>query len=252
MDLFKFLRKQKTDSFEELLKKAATNQYYRGEFEKRILTENLVVLTNNKFEDEGFIKLRADTQISIYTYADKRIPVFTSPARITDKGIFKGNKQYFQAKGADIFELLKGANLILNPYSDYGKEFSAEEIQNLLNGNPGSLRQITYEKTTPIQIGQPAIYPTEIIKDLIDLFSKKTEVKAAYLGWFHDPATADPPHYIFAFETTGEWRTLTNEAGFIAQHHLGNDQIVDFLQINGKGSLESYFIKETKPFYTKL
>lgn len=252
MNLLKFLKNKKPDSFEDLLKKAATDQSYRAEFEKRILTEELIVLTGNKFEGEsGLIKMEVGAKISIFSYADKRIPIFTSPERIFDKGLFKGYPQYFQAKGADIFEFLKGANLILNPYSNYEKSFSAEDVQNLLNGDPGSLRQIKYDKTTPIKIGQPAIYPTEIVKDLIDLFSKKPEVEAAYLGWFHDPATSDPPHYIFAFETTGEWRTLSNEAGFIAQHHLGNDQIVDFLQINGTGSLESYFIKETTPFYLK-
>ena len=36
-------------------------------------------------------------------------------------------------KGQDLFTLTKGANFILNPYSENQKECTAEEIEMLLN-----------------------------------------------------------------------------------------------------------------------
>jgi hypothetical protein len=253
MDLFKFLKKKKADSFEDLLKKAATDPSSRAEFVKRILTEDLVVLTGNKFEGEaGLIRMEVGAKISIFSYADKRIPIFTSPERIFDKGLFKGNPQYFQAQGADIFELLKGANLILNPYSDYGKAFTPVEVQNLLQGRLTDLKEIKYDKATPIKIGQPAKYPTEIVAALKMLFKTKPDVLTAYLGWFHDPATVDPPHYIFAIETTGDWRSLSDEVGFIGNQFMPDNEIFDLVKITkDDGFLNDYFTKQTKPFYTK-
>jgi hypothetical protein len=125
-------------------------------------------------------------------------------------------------------------------------------VQNLLDGRLTTLNEIKYDKVTPIRIGQPAKYPTEIVKALIELFKTKPDVVGAYLGWFHDPATVDPPHYIFAIETTGDWRSLSDEAGFIGNQYMSDSEIFDLVQItNNSGFLNDYFIKETKPFYIK-
>ncbi len=253
MDLFKFLKRKQEYNFEELLKKAATDPSCRVEFIKRILTENLIVLTSNKFEGEGLIKMEVGAKINIFSYADKRIPIFTSPERIFDKGLFKGNPQYFQAKGIDIFELLKGASLILNPYSDYGKEFNSGEIERLLDGSyfSNEPRQIVVEKATEVRIGHPVNYPTDVVKALIELYSSKPDVIAGYLAWIHDTATDVPPHYIFAIDTKGDYRDVVKKAGDIVQGFLGFDEIFDFIQISNQGGISDYFLNSTQPFYTK-
>jgi len=158
--------------------------------------------------------------------------------------------QYISASGQDIFTFLKGAKIILNPYSDYGKKFDPQEIERLLDGTYFKSRQIEIKKDTQVRIGQPAKYPTEVVNSLIKLFSNRPDVVAAYLGWIHFPETADPPHYIFAIETNGDWRTISDEAGAVAQEIIGPDEIIDFVQIDRK-KVNDYFINKTKPFYTK-
>lgn len=254
MDLLKFLKKKETHSFEELLRKAVAEPAYRSEFIKRILTEKLVVITKDQSGPEGYSIAQKDTLVNIRSLADGSIPVFTSTDRIFDKGIVKEQINFLACKGEDLFNLVKGAKVALNPYSDFGKNFTAEEIQSLLNGTylNDNVKKIVVKKSIKVRIGQPAKYPTEIEKSLVKLFSGKPDVVAAYLAWIHDPSSDDPPHYIFAIETNGNWQSINEEAGFTAQQFLGPNEIIDIVQITGKGGFEDYFINSTKPFYRAL
>jgi hypothetical protein len=241
------------NALESVLRKSVTEPAYRPEFYRLLLSEELVVLTKPNCLEEGSYTLQEDTTVDISTLDDGRIPVFTSTDRIFDKGVIKEKVPFLAMKGADLFGLAKGAKYILNPYSDYGKELLAEEVTNMLDGTvlEAKHKQITIEKETQVLIGQPAIYPQKVVNSLRTLFSTKPVVKAAYLGWIHDPASADPPHLIIGLDLDGEDPSVTNEAGFTAYQHLQPDEIVDFIRIRNGGSLVDYFVRETTPFYVR-
>ena len=155
-------------------------------------------------------------------------------------------------KGKDLFDLAKGATFLLNPYSDYGKELIPDEIEKMLSGDIFSpSRTITVEKKTEVQIGQPAKYPAEIVNALKQLFSNRPQIKTGYLGWIYDPASGQPPHYIFALDGDGDINNVTNEAGFTARQFLGQDEFVDFIKIDSNGGISDYFLKQTEPFYKR-
>jgi hypothetical protein len=252
MNLLKFLKKEKAYSFEMLLQKAADKPAYRMEFLKRILTENLLILTNENTLAEGLYKLQKDTIVHVLTLSDGRVPIFTSKERIFDKGIFKKDSNFLEAKGKDIFEFLKGATLILNPYSDYSKEFLPDEVERLLKGTFFESKQIVVKKNTEVAIGQPAKYPTEVVKALTKIFSNKANVIAAYVGWIYDPKSGDPPHYIFGINADSDFKGTVNEVGYLVEQILGTNEIVDFIQIDDNNSfLSNYFTKSTTPFYEK-
>jgi hypothetical protein len=251
MDLLKFLRKEKTGSFENLLKKAADKPAYRVELYKRILNEKLIVLTQQTGMFEGMHKTQEDTTVKILTFDGGTIPVFTSTDRIFDNGIVKTQIPFLEMRGEDILKMVKGVKFIINPYSDYGKELLPEEIEAVLDGTyiSGKVQQIKYEKETTVQIGQPANYPTDIVKSLSQLFSQKPDVNAAYVAWIHNPDIEEPAHYIFAIDAGGNWSSISNEAGYVVQQILGPDQIVDFMKL-GDGGINDYF-KSIVPFYQK-
>lgn len=52
--------------------------------------------------------------------------------RYFDKGIVKEQVEVLEVRSEDIFNFFKGATLVLNPYSDYGKELLPNEIEGLL------------------------------------------------------------------------------------------------------------------------
>jgi hypothetical protein len=255
-DLFKKKSDHQTSNgltLETLVQKAATEPAYRAEFYKRLLSDELVVLTEKSGLPEGNQTLEQDTKVNIVSYADGKIPVFTSTARIFDKGVVKEQVEYMQMKGENLFGLAKGATFLLNPYSDYGKELLPDEVARMLSGNilTDTAKTITIQKETKVQIGQPAKYPTDIINSLKVLFANKPNVKAAYLGWIYNPDSGEPPHYIFGLDADGDLQSVTKEAGFTAKQFLGKDEFVDFIKVDNKTGVSSYFLKSVEPFYKR-
>jgi len=252
MDLLKFLKRRKPDNIEALLKKAVGSPSYRDEFYRQLLTARLVIITKENAGITGYVTLQKDTRVEILTFEDGYIPVFTSTEKIFDKGIIKEQVPFLECTGEDLFNFVKGAKLILNPYSDYSKELLPDEIEQLLDRSifTHSPKQIVITKDTEVLIGEPAKYPDIVVDALKALFIKKSDVTAAYVAWIHDPSSDVPPHYIFAIETRGDWWSLSNEAGSIANEILGGNQIIDFMQLSGNGGINDYF-KKSSPFYRK-
>lgn len=259
MGIFDFFRKKPNQpekaelDLEALLQKAAVDPGYRTEFYNRLLTDKLVIIIENGALAQGEHLLQKNTKVKIVSYPDGRIPVFTTAQRIFDGGVIKEEVNFLEMKGVDLFELAQGATLVLNPYSDYGKELHPDEIQKLINGTmlSNGSKTITIEKETPVQIGQPAKYPEDIVKSLVTLFSKRPNVRAAYLGWIFNPSSGESPHYIFGIDADGYIQKLTQEAGFTAQQFIGPGEFCDFIKIEGTTGLSDYFVNSTQPFYKK-
>lgn len=253
-DIFKKRTEQPSEglTLETLLKRAATEPAYRAGFYKRLLSDELFVITQNSGIPEGGQILKKDTTVNIFSFPDNKIPVFTSTQRIFDKGVIKEQVQYMMMKGENLFGLAKGATFLINPYSDYGKELLPDEVERMLNGQilTDTSKTITIQKETKVQIGQPAKYPTDIVNSLKVLFANKPNVKAAYLGWIYNPGSGEPPHYIFGLDADGDLQSVTEEAGFTAKQFLAKDEFVDFIKIDNKGGVASY-LKNTEPFYKR-
>jgi hypothetical protein len=239
---------------EEALKKAAGEPAWRKTFYELLLAEDVVILTDGKAEANNKGMLESGTSVGIVSFSDGKIPVFTSVDRIFDNDVIKEQVHQMTMKGRHLFELTAGASYFLNPYSDYRKDLLPDEVADLLNGTLFSpANTITVEKETQVLIGQPSVYPDEAVASLKLVFAKYPAVKAAYLGWIHNPESKDPAHYIFAVEGDGVVEDAIQEAGFVAQEHL-RGQIFDLTRISGAPDdtgIDSYFINDVKPFYSR-
>lgn len=141
MGLFDIFKKKKTDStfpeneLEQSLMQGATNASAQKDFYKKLLWNQLYVLTDgNSSSEEGMQTLEKDTTVHLVTFEKGQIQVFTSTNRIFDKGVIKEQVPFIGLRGQDLFEVAKGTTFILNPYSDYGKSLIPEEIESLMNG----------------------------------------------------------------------------------------------------------------------
>ncbi|MDT0648456.1 SseB family protein [Zunongwangia sp. F260] len=140
MGLFDIFKKKKIENsfpeneLEKTLYQASTNSSKRDEFYMKLLWNDLIVLTD-KTDKKGTQILEENTSVKFVTFEDGKIPVFASTNRIFDKGFIKEEVPFLALKGQNLFEITKGATLILNPYSDYGKELIPNEIERLLNGS---------------------------------------------------------------------------------------------------------------------
>lgn len=238
-------------TLDQLLQKAAAEPAYRAEFYRRLLSDALIILILKGTDGAG--EQAESEKVQIASYADGRVPIFTSPERIFDQGVIKEQMKYLQVKGEELFNRMRGATFLLNPYSDYGKELLADEIERLLNGSifSGNSETIRFEEKAQVQIGQPAEYPTELVSSLSVLFGNKPQVKAAYLAWIFNPSDSQPPHYIFGIDAEGDFQELMQEIGFVVEQFLAPDEPVDFIRIENKDGLSAYFLNQTQPFYER-
>jgi hypothetical protein len=255
-DLFKKKNNPASDdenALETALRRASGEVAYRPEFYKVLLAENLVVLTSENDRPHGGKILKEGTTVDIVSFKDGKIPVFTSTNKIFDQGVIKEQVPFLEMKSTDLFNLAVGATFLLNPYSDYAKELLPHEVESILNGTilSESHRKIVVEEETPIQIGQPAVYPTETVNSLKIVFANRPEVNKAYLGWIYNPTSSDVPHLIFAIDAEGgDFQSIVNEAGFTAKECLAQGEIVDFMRIDNS-DLSDYFTTQTEPFYER-
>jgi hypothetical protein len=130
--------KRKKYSFEILLKKAVIDSAYRAKLYERILTEKLFVIYKGNTIPEGYHIATENTKIQILKLKNLSIPIFTSTDRIFDEGIIKDKVKFLELTGKDLFKMLKGKTLIINPYSEYAKEILPAEIEKILDGSINS------------------------------------------------------------------------------------------------------------------
>ena len=241
---------------EEVLVTACTEPSARPEFYRLLLESELFLLTPDAPQQEGHRVLEAKTNVSFVHLQNNNgpfLPIFTSQQRLQEAVNQTGQVYGFLGlRGKDLFPLLaqRPPAAILNPGVAYGKEFTPDEIERLADGSIVRNESRVVQKATQVMLGQPAKYPAEIVAALKKLFAQHSSVQAAYLGWIHDPSSEEPPHLIIGIECDGDMQNISKEAGITAQGLLGQNEFVDFVQVGGgKGSLDSYFKKQTKPFY---
>ena len=241
------------NAIETSLRNSSTSNAFKADFYKNLLEENLIILTNNSETSAGERLLPEDTKVNIMTLDGGKIPVFTSPSRILDKGVIKEEVPYLAIKGRDLFNLAKGATFVLNPYSDFGKELLPGEVESLMDGTIlfSNHKQLIVQQDTQVQVGQPAVYPTEIVEALKAIFANRPGVRAAYLGWIFNPESGEPPHLIFAIDLDGDKQSIINEAGNTAYQLSKPTDIIDFIQISDQPGVSDYFTQQTTPFYKR-
>ncbi|MFT3794280.1 enhanced serine sensitivity protein SseB C-terminal domain-containing protein [Flavobacterium sp.] len=254
MSFFDFFKKKPETqpseplSLEALLQKAATEPAFRAEFSKRLPNEQLIIITEGS-DRQGEHTLEADTTVNILSLNDGRLPVFTSNDRIFDQNVIKEEVHMVQIKASDLFVMTKGATLVINPFSQCGKDLLPHEIEQMLDGGLRTSKKITIEKETQVQIGQPAKYPDALIASLQKLFAERPNVSKAYIGWLYNPKSSDPPHYLFSIEVNGDFQSLFDEVGFTAEEYLEPKEVIDIVRF-GVGTLDDYF-ESTEPFYKR-
>jgi hypothetical protein len=199
---------------------------------------------------DGKMVLSADAKLelsSVRRGEEVFLPFFTAPARA--HAIIQGDHVIAPDKTRDLFARYPDAQFVLNPGSDYGKEFLREEVERLLRGDFGSDHEdVVVKKPTQVLIGQPAHYPTEVVTALTAIFQDKPSVDAAYLCQVAYPGEA--PHLHVAVSATADWETVRQAMRPKLRAALPPDNVVDFAPLAG-GAFEGYFRSETRPFFVR-
>ncbi len=243
------------DTLENALRAAATVPAERPAFYRLLLESSIYVIGSPDQLPEGSTTLPAGASVQIQNWQKPDgapvIPFFSSLAAL--QSAITSEQGYLLLPARTFLEMTLGATLVLNPKSDYGKEFFPDQVEALLaDGVNKRPSQRVVAKETQVLLGQPREYPAAMVASLTALLVKHHNVKAAYLALMHDASTDDKPHLVIGIEADGDFAKVIREAGTVAGDTAPDGEPVDLVRVvRDESGLSRYFIEQTKPFYER-
>lgn len=231
------------NELEELLIRAAQDATRRPRFCLTLLESELFVVVIN--DEKG-------TRIQTWQRDGQQVvPVFSSLARLQEFAEETNLLEYEHSHvgGRELLTILRTAHVILNPVSDYGKEFYPQEIEGLLDGSElKRLKIIAVDESQPVLLSQPASYPVQLVEALKASFARDKAVKSAYLAQVHQPAIRQSPQLVIGIEAADNYQP--SAAITIAQERLAEEEFISFLRL-GSDAVSTHLRESTQPFYTR-
>jgi hypothetical protein len=121
---------------EESLVKAATQPESRPQFYRDFLESELYLLPHGEVPEikDGVLQTGSQVAFQAVEIEGKTwLPIFSSLPRL--QAALDTERPYLRMAARTFLELTRGADILLNPGSDYGKQFLADEIARLLDGS---------------------------------------------------------------------------------------------------------------------
>src|SRR5581483_7661862 len=141
----------------------------------------------------------------------KLLPFFTSPSRA--RTWFKGEYVVVPDKTRDLFVRYSSAPFVLNPASDYGKEFTPEEVVRLLSGHfdDGPATEVT-QKAEQVLLSHPADVPAKLVAALGRELGTLKSVRGAWLMQATRTNQAEP-RWMLGVDKMGSWQDVQAAVG---------------------------------------
>ena len=172
------------NKLEESLIKASEDASHRPQFYKDFLEADVFIIEeSSSLRKEGDITLEKDEELrlmSIDIEGKPYLPIFSSLQRL--QSAIEEEVSYIAINSLEFLKMTQGAEIILNPGADFGKEFTQSEITSILDGSIWKPSEsYVAKKDTQILLGQPSNYPHELVKELAKLFKHIKRVKLSLI-----------------------------------------------------------------------
>ena len=178
-------------------------------------------------------------------------PIFTSVERIS---VVVSQEVGFAAmKGDALLAILRGKDLVMNPGAEYGKIFTAHEVEAICSGSLFNPAKLQVGGGKQILLGQPKDYPRHITEALSRLFARSRDVKVAYLAHAFIPDVDQAPHTLIGVEVVRNGREVVGEACAVVREVAKQGEMVNFVQLHPQTSdtIADYMRQQTTPFYVR-
>ncbi len=242
------------DGLVTLLKQAVYEPQLRPLFYLEFLDAEIIFISDS-FQDiavakEKEITLHAGDSIAIKHYTDAEnqliIPVFSSMA-ILNKHIAP-NETYVVMKALDFLLLARGNQIVLNPGEKYFKEFTAEEVDELL-AITLSDSSMTSEPEYAVII--PEEKPDELLDTLVTFFARHDDVKAAYFAMVQDISIGEEQHPLIVIDIEKGSEGLVFDAMELSRPYSEQGMIIDFTILDDNADDISQISHHTEAFYQR-
>lgn len=247
--------KQRENQLEKVLWLAYKDPELRPKF-YRLLLDSKVYVLEQEHIDEGQNPIEHDS-IQIPTWrnhhGEPHVPFFTSIEALQEVATTTATTAR-RVPARQLFEMTLGYTLVLNPGHNNQKVFSAQEIQDLLNGTLTESKLVSRRTQSGESIWVVSLedYPALMIDALTQYFSTCDRVQEAYLAWTTDGTSHDTPHYLVGIlpDRVTDLEPIVNKIGGITKDTEPNGIPVDVLIIDAiHGQLSKYLLDQAEPFY---
>lgn len=243
------------NTLEQLLMSAGTDPAARPAFYRALPEHELFVVTEGPVpERKQSIVLEENTPLQVRLLdldGTLHAPVFTSVERISTVAPFELG--YVAMAGRAVLTMLRGKPLVMNPGSEYGKIFTPEEVDSILDGSIFDPQERPDVGGKQILLGQPKDYPHHVTEPLRRLLATRREVKAAYLAHAFIADMDKDPHTLIGLDVFGDWQRVIEEVGVVVREVVKPGEIVDLVRLspNANDTIGRYLQQQTTPFYRR-
>jgi SseB protein C-terminal domain/SseB protein N-terminal domain len=238
-----------TNLLEVALRKAADDPASRPLFLRELLDSKVLIVPAGEKPRIVDGVVPQDTKIGIANIefgGRQCVPFFTSEARLP------GGTEFLVLEAKALFQITRGAYLVMNPGVAYGKEFYPDEVARLLDGTAFQPKErYVAEKAVQVVIGQPKDYPKELVEALARLYASIPAVKRAWVAFYHNPERDTEGGLLIALDVpgAGDMERISGESGIVIESVPKKQKFVDLVRYE-KSGVAGYFTDQ-KPFYQK-
>jgi SseB protein N-terminal domain/SseB protein C-terminal domain len=176
---------------ERLLVAAGKDPAERPAFARAILDSEVYVLGSL---DRPTVAGAAqpDTSMRVVTWSDEEgplTPFFTSEGALQRTLAARPgtDPRFLRVRCRDLFQMLEGQRLVLNPDGPSGKFYLPGEIEALLAGKEHGVTAEVVQAGREVLVGAAAHVPPDLPAVLARFFAQRPVVEGAHLGWITHP-----------------------------------------------------------------
>jgi hypothetical protein len=239
---------------ERALRLAATDPAARPDFYRQLLEAEVFVIGDADPRPAGAWTAQEGDSISLQHWQKPDgtavLPFFSSLQAL--QRALDHEVTYYQLPARALLEMTQGATLVLDPRSDYGKEFAPGEIVALLAGGlTHAAERRVIEEDTQVLLAQPQARPEALLAGVGAFLAKRPAARRAWLALMTIPAHDPEPHLVIGVEADGDADALLAEIGNVAAD-LSEAGPVDLVRVNaGDDGLSRYFLDNVEPFFRR-
>jgi hypothetical protein len=161
---------------------------------------------------------------------ERLIPFFTAPSRA--RTWYAGDHIIGPDLTRDLFARYPGAPFVLNPGSDYGKDYTPGEVARMLAGefDMGPPQTITTPASEQILLAHPSEMPTDLIEALAREFAS---VKSVHGAWLMLAMRGAEQSWMLGVDQNGSWQDVRDAIGRAISGDILGGRVLDALPLEG-------------------
>jgi hypothetical protein len=226
----------KPDPLYEIYKMAIKDSSQVLNFYKALLKSELVVLTDKVSEEEEK-EFKEGESLNIVKFENGQIPIFSNEDRVRDNNKMKKAIPCFKIDAKSLFELTKGDQLILNPFSEPSKILMPEEINAILDGSIfESIKSEKVKENTQIKVTKADKLSEAMIQDVKAFGKAHILVESVYFAIMEKVGEQDEPTLLIGLKLTSKDQITISNFAETMQKHIKADEKVNLVLINQQNS----------------